>query len=289
MVIKPTVRQYVRSDCFLTFTTDFVYLKILNSNNHCDNCYRAEDAKCHSDGHLLHQSAQVALPQRDWTSILECLKRCDNATARITYVNPLKQGLFVEQLNLTEVLIPSMILTLFVIYVFIKSNFFAHLYDSFHFSHSIGLSNFIILMTAIALSINLMIQMGIIYISKYFLSLQKELIYHGMVCITPLLIAFHISIVLHDLNGIATVSHLFPILKLLETILPSELFYLYLAYGLIMVGALLSFISLFYHTKKSGQSFSTIPFSYSLLNMFFYFLYTMITLLTIKYFQYFSC
>jgi len=193
----------------------FFLLKILNGDKHCDNCYQSEKGKSHYARRLLYQPVQVNPLQRDWKSKIECLKKCSNASVKIAYMNPLKQGTFAGKLELIDILIPSTILTLFVMHVFIKSNFFVHLYSSFHFPFSIGLNNFIILMVAFALSINVMIQMGFIYISKYLLLISKENIYRGMVCITPLLIAFHISIVLHDLNGISIVRHIFPSLNFL--------------------------------------------------------------------------
>lgn len=268
----------------------FSFMKITKNDQICSRCNRTDwiESKTIRGNRDPANPRPIRLKQ-DWKTNLECLKRCDAGSTQIALVNPFQTIFSAGKLKLIEVLLPSTIIVLFANHVFIKSTYFIHLYNLSQIRITLDLNQFIILWMALLFFINIALNLFIIFVSDNVLRVNRYFVYKSIICITPLLIFFHIALVLHELSEITSAGHIYPILNFLDISLLSEKSLQFFAYMLTSGGIILSamcFISLvrslnYYHfTPHSG---------FSVVLMTIFISYATLSLTTIKYLQYFGC
>jgi len=264
----------------------FSFLKIKDNDNICSECKKEAWIKSAPIGELKKNNSEFE--NRDWKFKLECLKGCRVDSMKILYVNPLKENPSFDGLKLAEALAPSMIIILFSVYVFLKSNYFINIYNNLQLSFTFSLNFFIITIIILAIIINILINMAIINVSSNVLKIENTIAYKGFYSLTPLLIFFHISLVLRDMRGITSLGHLYPALGFLEHLFPSEDNLQSIAYFLTFIGIFLSAVSFFYITKLSNKLPQNISSAFMFMFSMIFAFNSFLALATIKYSQYFS-
>jgi len=264
----------------------FSFLKIKRNNKICCN-YKWEKWKITSLIKNCGSNNYYKINKKEgWRFKLECLKKCKINSAHIEYTSPLKDKSSFEGLKIIEILAPSIIIALFSAYVFLKSNYAANLFIKFQSHLAIDFNIFILLSIMIVLSLTVLSNLFVIYISLILFKVDRDIIYKGFYCLVPILILFHISLVLKDIRGIVSLNHIYPFLTGLEQYLPGKNILRIISYVLICCGIIFSGISFFHITQVSLNSTNNTPFLF-LYSIIFCF-YSFLTLATIKYSQYFG-
>lgn len=268
----------------------FSFMKIAKSDEICSRCDRTDWIESKPIRHDRHNNTpRLIRLNRDWKTNLECLKKCDAGSMKIAYVNPFRSIFSNRKLELIEVLIPSTIIVLFANHVFIKSAYFIHLYNDTQSLIALDLSHFIILWMALIFFINISLNLFIIYISNNLLRVNKYFVYKSIICITPLLIFFHIALMLHDISEIASAGHIYPILNFLDISFLSEKSLQLIAYILTSGGIILSIICFISLIRSLNYYHFTPPSGFSVVFMVIFMFYSTLSLTTIKYLHYFGC
>lgn len=266
----------------------FSLLKIQNTNNICTKCNRSVWIKSSRFGKSIIEDKNRAFENRNWKLQVECLKKCPTNSMRITYVNPLKDKSAFDGLMLAEVLAPSIIIVLFTVYIFIKSYYFIYLYNTLQLFFTLSLNSFIIIAVAfVTVSISL-INLAIIYVARYDLKTDKDIILKSFTSIAPLLLFFHISLVLKEMHGITSIGHLSETWSFLEQYFPSKTSMQNIAYFLTLCGIILSMASFFYVTGPSDKSSSNISSAFLFLFGTVFAFHSLLAIMAIRYSQYFD-
>lgn len=202
---------------------------------------------------------------------------------KLSYANPLKDNFSFDGLNLPEALAPSMIIVLFSVYVFLKSNFVLNLYNRLQLSSILSLNLFMITIIILAIIITVLVNMAIIYVSSNVFETDRNIVYKSFYSLTPLLVLFHISLVLRDMRGIILLGGLYPVLGFLKHLFFSDDSLQVIAYLLTLTGILLSAVSFFYLTRSSDKPSKNVSSAFMFMFGIIFAFNSLLTLASIKY------
>ncbi len=229
------------------------FLRIVKSNNPCGSCNRhnwvpltllgQDIQKAGNDKKQMEQSSP--LTNRDWRNSLECLKKCKTNGTRIHVVNPFSSGFHDEQPSMVEAFAPSLIIGLFAISVFSKSNYSTNIFFTLQASYGIDLNAFLFLSTMVALLAVLLFNILVLGITVNLLKIDKKVVIKSLYCLIPMLLLFHLSIALKDARGVVSLQYVYSCLSFLDTYIPKKNVLQLVSYGLSVTGILLSVFILF--------------------------------------------
>jgi hypothetical protein len=214
----------------------FSITKLKDPDPGCGNCNRRFSVLRPPDGMADDEFGRV-----DWKNRIECVKKCNSDKKNLRVKNPLSLEIQNDGTGLFEATAPSLLILILSAPVLYNSHFFSSLFtSSFMFMKRF---EFFFLFFIIA-SIFVLIAF-----------------YTSLLCLTPLLMAFHLSLFFRGIQPIQAVSsmyHYFPFAGFLQAFGNGRL----ASYGAIVSGLGMSFAAFIFFLRKnySRQVERPVPF-----------------------------
>jgi len=154
--------------------------------------------------------------KHDWRFKVECLKKCETDGTTIELNNPFRKQTGSLPASIIAVLAPGFVLTVFAVSLIEKSNFFLNYYE--YISQTRSLSLALVHYTtipAVAILV-LLLNSCIINLFCKITDISRTVVYQKLIGLIPLLIFFHLALVLEEFTGLNTLFYEFPFLTVLD-------------------------------------------------------------------------
>ncbi len=222
--------------------------------------------------------AEQQLDSDTWKNDVECLKRCDSGSIRLTPANPWAFRLPQRTIGAIEALLPASMLLMLAIHIFSAGNYFKYGYSLFSSIFSMNIALFTLFIVASIILLHFAIGLTVVHSVSRLFHRPKTAFFYSFVGFTPLLVFFHMALVAQDFGGgnFSANAQMNALSYLLSMVL--------LACGFLIT-------NMYYYSFSRSQAVKPSFHSPILSTVFFAFMsvYLVITLITIKYQQYFGC
>ncbi len=242
-----------------------------------------------SQGEVIGEVIQASQSDTaDWRNTVECLKKCPTNATRLLLKSPFNGDFHRWVPSTIEALAPTVIISMFAVSVFSKSNYAINIFLMLQDIYPITIGIFFFLAILVFLFTTLLLNGLTWLIAEKFFKIDRTIIVKAFYCFIPLLLLFHFSIALKDVRGIVSLQHAYSFFSVIDPYIPKKNIMQIVSYVLSVIGILISVIVLFRFSLQSMVSKS------KAVSMFLLFLFStigansLLTITTNKYLQYFG-
>ncbi len=224
----------------------------------CGKCRRTswEQAKPLVGGKSVEGTAGL----RDWRHRVECLKRCKSHSVQLTLQLPWRNdGHLVA--TVLEDFAPAIVLMALYISVMLKSGYSLQLYDMAAKMIPLSFSTVIIGMILAGCLLFAVVHIGLYRLSALLSPWGQPLFLLQLRSLAPLLICFHIALVLDEIQGISPLGQVISSFGFLQTAMPSADTLLYASYGAMTIGSIGTFVASYAMIRTERRLGSMHPFN----------------------------
>lgn len=225
----------------------------------------------------------TTLPRQDgtgdtWKSDAECLKRCKSDAIQLKLATPWRALPGQRPPDTAGALLPTTVLMMLTIHIFSAGSYFKYLYTRVNAVISIDIAIFTPLIVLLLLLLHALIGFAVLQGLPRYLPRGKTALYQAFIGLTPLLIFFHMALVLQDFDAGAFHGN---------SLTGASTYALSLA--LLACGFVLTHLRYraFSQAGAPRRSVQTAIVSVAFYGMISF--YLLLTLVTVKYAQYYGC
>lgn len=292
MIILFGYKSYCHGACpvglFLNIYEPVTFNRLEYNENVCTRCKKQSWV---TEKSLLTTATSEKVEERDWRYRIECLKKCRKEATVMKFGNPFRSWEKDNNPTLIQVFAPGIVLLIFAVSLFEKSNFFLYLYEQVTSIFPISLAALNLM--SIPLIVILIISANILFLRLFcrVLAIDPRVIYKKLGGLVFLLVLFHLALVLDEFGELGGLFRVYPILEFFRVEVQTFGIIELLPYVLIGAGILITFLyGLAVANTSEEQSFDKRKFGLSL------FLFTVIlgqfaffALATLKILPYAAC
>lgn len=244
MVILFGYKTFCLAGCpvglFVRVYRRFSFLRFTGREEVCGKCRRTswERAKPLFGGASIEGTAE----QRDWRHSVECLKRCRSHSVRLT-LQPPSTGDGQRGSTVLEDFAPAIVLMALYISVLLKSSYSLQLYALASQLIPLSFSTVIIGMILAGCLFFAAVHIGLFRLSALLAPWGQPLFLLQLRSLAPLLICFHIALVLDEIQGVSPLGQVISSLSFLQTAMPSTDTLLNASYGVMTIGSIGAFVT----------------------------------------------
>ncbi|MFH0782191.1 MAG: 4Fe-4S binding protein [Pseudomonadota bacterium] len=244
MVILFGYKAFCLAGCpvglFVRVYRRFSFFRLTGKEEVCGKCRRTswEQAKPLFGGKNTEETAK----KKDWRHRVECLKRCKSHSVQLTLQKPCSDDGH-RTTTLLEDFAPAIVLMALFISVMLKSSYSIQLFDLASKLIPLSFSTVILGMILAGCLFFAVVHIGLYRLSARFVPWGQPLFLLQLRSLVPLLISFHIALVLDEIQGISPLGQVISSLSFLQTSMPTAGTLLYASYGIMIIGSIGTFVS----------------------------------------------
>lgn len=235
---------------FLTLYEPAIFSRLDNNNPGCEQCKKKSWIQ---EIPLLTIGEKKEFEERNWRFGIECLKKCRKKSTVIKFKVPFRDWQKGSAPSLIETFAPSIVLLIFSVSLFEKSNFFLYYYEQFTAVFPINLSLFNLLsipfIIVVITGVNVLFFLGFCRLT----SIEPTVISRKFRGLVILLIMFHLALVLGEFAELEVLFQKYPTLDFFQIKLLNFNTEICVPCVLTLFGIIISFLYGLSVANKSGK------------------------------------